>query len=41
MGGNLEIVKYLTEKGAEINAIDNYGVTSIHFAAIHGNLEIV
>lgn len=38
---NLEMVKYLVEQGAEVNAKNNCGVTPLHFAALNNNLEMV
>ena len=39
--GHLEIVKYLVENGADINAKDNNGWTSLIHAAYNGHLEVV
>jgi ankyrin repeat protein len=38
---NLEVVKYLVEKGADINDIDSEGKIAMHYAAESGNLEVV
>jgi ankyrin repeat protein len=38
----LDLVKYLIdEKGADFNATDEDGRTSLHFAAESGNLDLV
>jgi len=37
----LELVKLLVEKGQDVNAADNYGITPLMVAANLGNLEIV
>ena len=34
---NDDMIKYLVEKGADVNAIDNDGKTLAHFAAERGN----
>ena len=39
--GNLEAVKYLVEKGADINVKDMWGETSLHYACRKGHLEVV
>jgi len=39
--GHLEVVKYLLENGANINAIGNLDYQSIHCAALEGHLEVV
>lgn len=39
--GNLEIVKYLLEKGADIEAKDKNGMSPLILASKNGNLEIV
>ncbi|WP_054849042.1 ankyrin repeat domain-containing protein [Vulcanisaeta sp. JCM 14467] len=41
LGNRLDIVKYLIENGADINARDNTGKTPLHFAAKNGYLDIV
>jgi ankyrin repeat protein len=38
--GNLEVIKYLVEKGANVNHENNYGETSLTRASV-GNLEVV
>ena len=38
---NLKQVKYLVEKGADVNSKDNVGITSLMVASLNGNLEIV
>lgn len=35
--GKLEIVKYLVEKGAEINSRSNTGKTALYLSASQGN----
>lgn len=37
--GNLRIVKYLVEKGANIDAQDKHGQTALHWAAERGDLK--
>ncbi|CAG9466323.1 unnamed protein product [Pedinophyceae sp. YPF-701] len=39
--GNLEIVRYLVENGADVNALDNDDETALHEAAEDGHLEVV
>jgi ankyrin repeat protein len=41
MIGNLDVVKYLVEKGADVKAANNYGNTPLHLAADNCNLDIV
>jgi len=38
---DLERVKYLVEKGANIESKDNFGCTPLHRASWGGNLDIV
>ncbi len=40
-GGNLEVVKYLVEQGADVNAKDEDGWTVLHAVDEGGNLEVV
>jgi ankyrin repeat protein len=37
----LELVKLLVEKGQDVNAADNYGITPLMVAANLGDLEVV
>ncbi|MGH9768621.1 MAG: ankyrin repeat domain-containing protein, partial [Blastocatellia bacterium] len=39
--GDLEAVKSLIAKGANVNARTNYGATALHFAADRGHLEVI
>ncbi|PCI09756.1 MAG: hypothetical protein COB73_04925, partial [Flavobacteriaceae bacterium] len=39
--GDLEIVKFLVEQGANINYQNNYGWTALISASRNGHLEIV
>ncbi len=39
--GNLELVKFLIEEGADVNAPDEVGMTPLHLAAKHGHSEVV
>ncbi|GFS56364.1 hypothetical protein NPIL_568051 [Nephila pilipes] len=39
--GELEKVRYLIRKGANVNSADKNGWTSLHYAAYVGNLEVV
>src|SRR5215813_5986299 len=39
--GDVEAVKSLIAKGANVNARTNYGATALHFAADRGHLEVV
>lgn len=39
--GRMEVVTFLVERGAEIDARDAAGLTAFHLAAAHGNEEIV
>ncbi len=36
-----DVVKYLIEQGAEVNAADKYGRTVLHRAASYGQLDVV
>ena len=38
---NVEIVKLLIENGADVNAVDDHGMSALHENAQRGNLEIV
>jgi hypothetical protein len=38
---NIEIVKLLLDKGADVNLTDKYGNTPLHLAASDGHIEIV
>ncbi len=38
---DVEAVKSLIAKGANVNARSNYGATALHFAADRGNLEVI
>jgi ankyrin repeat protein len=39
--GKLEVFRYLTEIGADINIRPDNGLTSLHLAAVSGNVEII
>jgi ankyrin repeat protein len=39
--GHFEIVKYLVDNGAQVNAKDNYDRTALMFACENGHLEMV
>jgi Ankyrin repeats (3 copies) len=39
--GDIEAVKSLIAKGANVNARTNYGATALHFAADRGHLEVI
>lgn len=39
--GSLDVVKFLVEKGVDINATSLDGRTPLHFAASNGNFEVV
>lgn len=39
--GDLEVVKYMVEKGADFNMKDNFEQTPLHLAAMYGKLEVV
>ena len=36
----LAVLKFLIEKGANINAVDNYGYTALHMASDHNDVKI-
>ena len=38
--GNIEEVESLIKKGAEVNAVDDYGFTALMHASRHGNTKI-
>ncbi|MDF2529796.1 MAG: ankyrin repeat protein [Gammaproteobacteria bacterium] len=37
IGGNLNVIDALLEKGVEVNAFDEYGFTALHFASLFQN----
>ncbi|KAL1492285.1 hypothetical protein ABEB36_012759 [Hypothenemus hampei] len=39
--GNLNIVQFLVAKGAIVDAVDNYGITVLHWAALYDTLDVV
>jgi len=39
--GDLETVKRLMNKGADVNALDEYGTPAIYYAAWHGKLDVL
>ncbi|WP_353272127.1 ankyrin repeat domain-containing protein [Wolbachia endosymbiont (group A) of Nomada fucata] len=39
--GNTNKVKRLISEGAEVNAVDEYNMTPLHYAATNGDAEIV
>lgn len=39
--GCLEVVKFLIDKGINVNIINGYGSTALHNAAYRGDLEII
>merc|ERR1719192_3326066 len=39
--GHIDIVKTLIEKGVDINTKDDYGYTSLSYAALKGHSEVV
>ena len=41
INGNLELVKELMDKGADVNAVDKDGVTSLHWVTYNGWADIV
>jgi hypothetical protein len=41
MAEDLDIVKYLLEEGADINAKSNDGKTMLHFAAANFSIDVV
>ena len=40
-GGNIDVVKYLVSKGADIHAGDNEDSRAIHLAGVSGNVEVI
>lgn len=40
-GGNIEIVKRVLEKGANLLAMDKTNLTAVHYALQSGNLEML
>jgi ankyrin repeat protein len=40
-GGNLEVVKFLIDSGADVSVAGNDGNTPLHYACEGGNLEVV
>ena len=41
MNGDLKSVKVIVECGCDVNVVDEYGMSAIHFAAYRGDIEIV
>ena len=41
MKGDLEVVRFLIVKGADVNAKDDNGLTPLHWSAREGHLEVV
>lgn len=41
MDGNLKLVKYFIENGADVNATDNFKWTALHLACKKGNFDVV
>jgi ankyrin repeat protein len=39
--GNLEICRYLTEKGTDVNILSANRETALHAASASGNLEVI
>nr|WP_297278145.1 ankyrin repeat domain-containing protein [uncultured Brachyspira sp.] len=39
--GHLEVVKLLIDKGADVNAKDDYNRTALMLASSNGHLEVV
>jgi hypothetical protein len=39
--GDLKAMKELIDKGANVKAINKYGQTALHLAALYGKLEVV
>lgn len=38
--GHIDIVKYLVEKGADVNIVDTYGFSALHLAALKGDNRV-
>ena len=40
-GNNADVIRFLLEKHANVEAKDQFGQTALHYAATHGNAEVV
>lgn len=38
--GRLDMVKFLVQKGSDVNAVNNDGETALHYASFHNRLDV-
>ena len=40
LSGRLDMVKFLVQKGSDVNAVNNDGETALHYASFHNRLDV-